>query len=221
MSHRSGRMQAIRLVAAVVFMFSQLFGHAAVSQDDYEIFVNKYAEIHMQFTTDDMREAPLVELLNDVESYLEKNVSSADAWIALARVKFGYANTQGPIAGRRRLREVKENLETAIELDATGQNGYPQAFLGYLYAGVPSWPLSFGNAKTSRLYLDQALEIDSDSVENNYLKAVVLVADEDFETARRHIEIAESKLDSMTELSPAWQYRRENLVSLKNRLPKL
>jgi len=49
----------------------------------------------------------------------------------------------------RLLREVKENLEAAIELDATAQNGYPQAFLGYLYAGVPGWPLSFVNAKSS------------------------------------------------------------------------
>jgi len=217
-------MQAIRLVAAVAIVFIHLSGYSAVvaqSKDDYEIFVNEYAEIHMQFTTDEMREAPLVELLNDVESYLEENVSSADAWIALARVKFGYANTQGPIAGMRLLREVKENLETAIELDATGQNGYPQAFLGYLYAGVPSWPLSFGNAKTSKLYLDQALEIDSESIENNYLKAVVLVADEDFEVARRHIDLAESKLDAMAELSPALQYRRENLASLRSRLPNL
>ncbi|HBX37882.1 MAG TPA: hypothetical protein DEG76_11575 [Pseudohongiella sp.] len=69
--------------------------------------------------------------------------------------------------------------------------------------------------------LDGALEIDSESVENNFLKAVVLVADEDFEAARRHIQIAESKLLSMVELSPALQYRRDNLASLKNRLPKL
>jgi tetratricopeptide (TPR) repeat protein len=157
--------------------------------------VERYAEISLAFDDDSELEAPLHHLMRMAEQNRDAHPDNARAWIALARIRFGYANTQGPFYGMRLMKGSRDEMEKAIAMDPLAEDGFPQAFLGYLYAGVPSWPISFGNKRTSEEYFDEARSINSDGLELSYFMAIVSASDGEIELAMSHLTSAREMLD--------------------------
>ncbi|MEX2129993.1 MAG: TRAP transporter TatT component family protein [Pseudohongiellaceae bacterium] len=151
--------------------------------------IERYAEYHLTLTSDSELEQPLFLLLEEAQQYRDANPASAEAWAATARIRFGYANTQGMVTGLDLIKESRQELEQAITLDASAQEGAALAFLGYLYAGMPPWPLGFGSSKKAAELLEAALKISDSSMANNYYYAVYL-----FAKTKRHEEATQRLL---------------------------
>lgn len=185
----------LTLQVLTLFLLQPFWQQAALSEETYQSLMSKYAELSLIHEGDRQLEAPLKELLDTADRYSSSNPGNAEAWIATSRIRFGYANTQGPLSGFRLLKQAKDEMERAIQIDPIAQKGFPQGFLGYLYAGVPSWPISFGSDRKSLDYFEEAFRIDSASIEVNYFFAVIQVAAGNSELALHHLNRAAESLN--------------------------
>lgn len=185
---------SISHLLAVVTLLSVSLLHvnivSAQSSSEVAQFGERYAEIHSTWDDDRGREAPLEELLRSAESYKAANPDSASAWIVLARVRFGYANTQGIVNGMRLMKEVRNELEQSIELDAQAEQGFGQALLGFLYVGMPPWPIGFRNKDKGADYLAGAYLLNPDGMEINYYYAQYYGSEKRYTQALLHTDQA-------------------------------
>lgn len=198
----------------VTLLSSTALADPAVSQS----LVDRYAEISLTFDEDADLEEPFRQLLDKAAQHRDAWPDDASAWIASARVHFGYANTQGPIRGMRLMKQTRDELERAIAIDPLAGDGFPQAFLGYLYAGVPSWPISFGSKRKSDQYFEQARSINSESLEFKYLTAIVLASDGDIDGAIVTLSTANDPQPETMAASPTIKLYTTRSLELLERL---
>ncbi|MDP2140578.1 MAG: hypothetical protein Q8L20_07175 [Gammaproteobacteria bacterium] len=184
--------------------------------------IERYAEVQLRFDTDEDLEEPLANLLDEAVRYRDLNPTDANAWVVTARIRFGYANTQNIFTGPRLLKFSRDDLEHALTLDHLHNRGLTQAFLGYLYIGLPGWPLSFGDKKRGRELLGEAWAIDSTTLSNQYFYGFTHISDKDYAGAKRHyLQLLESlESDPVQPFLQALYVREVNelLVSLKEEL---
>ncbi len=185
---------SIRSLLAVVTLLSVsvlgVYTVSAQSSPETELFTERYAEIQNTWNDNRDRETPFEELLQSVESYRDANPGNASAWIVLARVRFGYANTQGIVRGMRLMKEVRDELQKSVQLDAQAEQGFGQALLGFLYVGMPPWPLGFRNKDKGADYLAAAYRLNPDGMEINYYYAQYYASEKRFAQALQHVERA-------------------------------
>jgi len=187
----------LRWPLIAVLCFGQ-WANASQAQlgDAVDTLLEEYAVIRLAYRTDEDLEAPLLALLNRAEQLRTVDADNAAAWVACARVRFAYANTQGPVGGMRQIARSRDELTRAIELRPLIDDGYAQAYLGYLYSVMPSWPLSFGDRDKGKKLLEEALLINESSIANNYYYAWYLTVIEDYTGARERLDIAEAAIVS-------------------------
>lgn len=168
----------------------------AQTYETVDSLLEGYAAIILAYESDEEREAPLRSVLTHAERLRSEDTENAAYWIACARIRFAYANTQGPFRGMRLISESREELEKAISLDPLMYEGYAKAYLGYLYAVMPSWPISFGDKDKGRKLLEEALIVNESNIPNNYFYATYLTVVEDYAAADRRLNVAEEAIVS-------------------------
>jgi len=145
--------------------------------------LNSAATINLK-TPEDEQEDAYASLLAESEALRERNSDDAKAWIATAIVRASYARTQG-MSALGLLKTTRKELEESIDLDEQAFGGYAHAFLGRLYFAAPAWPLSFGSNKRARRHLERALEINADTLENQFYYALFLADRDEHEEAEQ------------------------------------
>lgn len=157
-------------------------------------FVERYAQIQINTIdeSEERRGERLWELLEDAVLYRDSNPSNAEAWIATARVRFGWANTQGMLRGLRAMKVSRNELETALALDENSMGGFGKAFLGYLYAVLPGWPVSVGDVDKAEELLGQVVQEDEPNIAFNYFYGMYLIRLRRFEAARERLLMAKN-----------------------------
>ncbi|PCI82114.1 MAG: hypothetical protein COB20_00465 [SAR86 cluster bacterium] len=190
--HRSsllGKLQPVFLFLIASLAFASINATAQPLSETDQI-TERYAEIHVQWEDDQGRELPLEKLLGSAESYRDINPDEASAWIVLARVRVGYASTQGIVRGMRLLKKARDELEQSIELDGQAENGYGQALLGFLYRGTPPWPVGFYSKRKGNRFLEAAYALNPASIETNYYYAQINAAEKLYQRALEFSEAA-------------------------------
>jgi tetratricopeptide (TPR) repeat protein len=81
-------------------------------------------------------------------------------------------------------------LLSAESIDPTVINGAVYTSLGSLYANVPGWPLSFGDKKKARTYLEKAISIAPNDIDSNYFYADFLAGQGEYASAAEYVKRA-------------------------------
>lgn len=100
------------------------------------------------------------------------------------------AGAKGGLGALSLAKHAKLLFEQALQLDASALDGSAYTSLATLYAKVPGWPLSFGDkAKADELF-KQALALNPQGLDSNFLYADFLVDQGKHADATRHLQAA-------------------------------
>lgn len=181
---------SVRSVLAVVMLF--LFS-CIVNADERVLSVEeiqqRWAEVNYQ-RQGEQQLAEFEALLAQTDQALKVNQRNADLLIWRGIVQSTYAGARGGLGALKLAKAAKADLEAAIAIDPTAQNGSAYTSLGTLYANVPSWPIGFGSDKKARQLLLQALQINPDGIDCHFFYAQFLHAQGEHEQAREHYQAA-------------------------------
>ena len=181
--------------------------------------IAKTGEINLTVAEDQQKEAFLA-VLKRAETYRASNEKEALNWIACAVARANVAKFGG-MSALGQMKDVRAELERAIEIDPNALNGYAQAFLGRMYSAMPGWPIGYGSNKTAKKYLLEALSINATTAENNYYYGLVLKEDKKYKQAMEYMQKAKDATFSIDQ--PMWKaniqkYIAEELTTLAEKL---
>lgn len=146
----------------------------------------RWAEVNYQLQGK-TRLAAFSQLIDDAQSVAQDNPSSAQIWIWNGIIQSSYAGARGRFLGRAPARHARVALEQALELDPYAMDGIAYAYLGDLYGRTLPWPLSFGDDQEAETLFRQALEINPDGIDTNYLYGNFLVKEKRYDEARHYL----------------------------------
>ena len=131
---------------------------------------HEWARVNYQ-SPEDEREPQLEALTEHARTVADRFKGRADVLVWEAICLSTYA---GSLEGLSRfqaiglVKEARDRLLDAKEIDPEALNGSVYTSLGSLYYQVPGWPLGFGDAEQARAYLKKALAINPDGIDPNY-----------------------------------------------------
>ncbi len=200
-----------------VSVFVILSATVAVSQAaDVQTLYRQWADIRYQQQSEE-REGMFGSLREEAEHLTEAHPENAELWIWRGIINSTYAGEVGGLSALSVIKEAKENLETALELDAGALNGSAYTSLGVLYYQVPGWPLSFGDDSEAEEFLKKGLAINPKGIDSNFFYADFLINQGRKKEARGYLDIAENASDR-SDRPVADKGRRAEIAGLKARL---
>ncbi|MDJ1141103.1 hypothetical protein QNI24_12660 [Marinicella sp. X102] len=133
------------------------------------------------------------EKLSNVATQIRLNhPQDAESWIWEGIVYSSYAGAKGGIGALSLAKKAKAAYEEAIQIDGSALNGSAYTSLGILYSKVPGWPIGFGSDKKAMKLLKQGLKYNPEGIDSNYFYAEFLYEEEDYLTAKNHLQKAKS-----------------------------
>lgn len=129
-------------------------------------------------------------LIEEADAFTAANPDNADGWVWSGIIKSSFAGIKGGLGALSLAKKAKADFERSLELDADAMQGSASTSLGTLYAGVPGWPLGFGDDETAEQYLLKGLALDPAGIDSNYFYAQYLGDHERTAEARRYYEAA-------------------------------
>jgi len=148
--------------------------------------------------------AAQLELLRAKAAAHKEANASAESFYLLARITYGSTFSQSPLGVRRSMRETKDLLEQGLAIDERMLHGNPKALLGYLYVGLPGWPISFGDRDKGLVLLEEAMQIDDKDMANNYFYVGKMLREKNYQAARDQLIYAR-ELENPDSPAPAMQ----------------
>ncbi|WP_419341646.1 hypothetical protein ACM1PE_27755 [Achromobacter sp. PD1] len=134
----------------------------------------EWAEIQYQ-TPEAKRETGFEALAQKAHAVTAKYNNRAEPHIWEGIILSSWAGAKGGLGALGIAKQAKAEYETAIQIDSNALSGSALNSLGVLYYKVPGWPVGFGDNKKAEALLQQALAINPDGIDPNYLYADYLV----------------------------------------------
>ena len=101
------------------------------------------------------------------QHHLARDPESAPGHYVLALNDGELADAEAPsLAAYKLVHEIESEFKAAAALDEKFDHAGPARCLGLLYRDAPGWPLSIGNKRKAREWLDRAVAIAPDYPEN-------------------------------------------------------
>lgn len=160
-----------RLLVASLFCLALGLAGPALAQGraDFDDLARAWAHVNYEIKDPHAEAAAARELEAQAEAAVRKNPGRAEplAWQALALLceadaRHNFSSLQ--LVGRA---HTLLQRAAAIDPNAIGP-GVIYANLGSLYAQLPGFPVSFGDPRKARLYLDKALAASPSGLDANY-----------------------------------------------------
>lgn len=161
---------------------------------DLAAIQQRWAEIQYQVAEDDKEKAFEV-LAGSAEKLTASYPDRAAPLIWRAIVLSTWAGEKGGLGALGLVKEARQHLEKAIEIDDQALDGSAYTSLGSLYYQVPGWPIGFGDDDKARRYLQKALAINPDGIDPNFFFADYLIEQGEEERAYQYLERALSAPD--------------------------
>jgi tetratricopeptide (TPR) repeat protein len=121
---------------------------------------------------------------------LNNNPTSADILIWRGIIKSSFAGVKGGLGALSLIKESKQDLEKALDINDKALSGSAYTSLGVLYFKAPGWPISFGDDKEAEKLLQTALQINQDGIDSNFFYAEFLRDQGDLVNAKVYLEKA-------------------------------
>jgi cytochrome c-type biogenesis protein CcmH/NrfG len=179
---------------ALAVLAGGVLAMSAVSAQTSMTLSDRLIEVLVTTIGDEARQAPLQALLAEAEKALEHDAANPERWYDLGRTRFWYADTLSLVAALKQMKQARDEIEKGMSLHPEQGADHAMAFLGYLYAGVPPWPMGFRDRKKAEQLMLEALERQPRSIANNYLYAYYLAATGEEEKARSYLVIGQGLL---------------------------
>lgn len=126
-------------------------------------------------------------LIQQADKAVLANSDSVEVLIWQGVIKASYAGVKGGLSALSLAKSAKADFEKALKMDETALQGSSYTNLGVLYYKVPGWPIGFGDDDKAKLFLDKALAIDSEGIENNYFYADYLIDQHQYAQAEAYL----------------------------------
>jgi tetratricopeptide (TPR) repeat protein len=130
------------------------------------------------------------QLIVAADAFTAANPDAADGWVWSGIIKSSFAGIEGGLGALGLAKKAKADFEQSLQLDADAMQGSAYTSLGTLYAGVPGWPLGFGDDKKAEEFLLKGLALDPAGIDNNYFYAQFLREQGRTAEARKYYEAA-------------------------------
>jgi tetratricopeptide (TPR) repeat protein len=101
-----------------------------------------------------------------------------------------HAGVEGGLTGLGMAKESRDLLLQAERIDPKALDGSVYTSLGALYAKVPGWPIGFGDKDKAEAYLKQALALNPNGMDPNYLYGDFLFAQGRYKESEQALEHA-------------------------------
>lgn len=160
---------------------------AGTLEMDLAAIQQQWAEIQYQVAEED-RERAFEALAGRSEKFTASYPGRAEPLIWHAIVLSTWAGEKGGLGALGLVKEARQHLEKAIEIDDRALDGSAYTSLGSLYYQVPGWPIGFGNDDKARRLLQKALTINPDGIDPNFFFADYLIGQGEEERARQYLE---------------------------------
>ncbi len=180
------RMASATVLLAGILAAGTMQAAYAEMTPEVEVLQQRWAEVNYMTQGETQVEA-FSTLIEDARRVTEAQQDSAEAWIWSGIIKSSYAGAKGGLGALSSAKAAKEDLETAMELDADAMQGSAYTSLGVLYLSVPGWPVGFGDEEKGEELLLKGLEIAPDGIDANYFYADHLFKAEKYEDAQRYL----------------------------------
>ena len=141
-------------------------------------------------TPKDAQEEAFKKLTEQAHQLSEKNGNAPQALVWEAIANAGYAKAKGGLGALKYAEKARDLLLSAEKADPNVLQGSVYTSLGSLYYKVPGWPISFGDKKKAKAYLEKALQINPDGIDPNYFYADFLSERGEYEKAIPYYEKA-------------------------------
>tara|TARA_R110001606_G_scaffold399222_2_gene582497 strand:- start:157538 stop:158227 length:690 start_codon:yes stop_codon:yes gene_type:complete len=173
----------LALVTVLLIMSSNAFADA---QDEVIQLQKRWAEAN--YTLKDKAQITAFEMLiQQADNAVKANADSVDVLIWQGVIKASYAGVKGGLGALSLVKSAKADFEKALKMDDTALLGSSYTNLGVLYYKVPGWPIGFGDDDKAKVFLDKALAIDSEGIENNYFYADYLIDQRQYAQAEPYL----------------------------------
>ncbi len=94
-----------------------------------------------------------------------------------------WAGAKGGLGALDLVKQARDRLQRAEQLDPKALNGSVYTSLGSLYYQVPGWPLGFGDDEKAGAYLKKALSLNPDGIDPNFFYGDYLIEEGEYQQA--------------------------------------
>lgn len=195
-----------------------LFGIASPASErkDFRALTNEldeqWAEAFYNATAD-QKASRLEALLIRARDFGSSHPQRAEPLILEAIILCSLAGVDWGLDSLSRIAQARDLLIKAIDLDPRAMDAAAYITLGNLYFRLPGWPLSFGDERQARRYLESALLLFPDAIDTNYFMGDFLLDQGQYSEALPYLERAQR--------APIRPYQRVSDGKLKEQLPGL
>ena len=202
-------------LAGAVLLFAN-FVYAGYDED-LAALQQSWAKARYEMKSDEQKKE-LEKLIVEADQFAQKNADKADGYIWAGVIRGSLAEAVGGMSALGTIKQARANLEKALSIDPTAEDGYAYGVLGLMYSKVPSI-IAFGDKKKARELLLKGVEVSPNGMNTNYFLAQFLYEQDEYKEALPYIEsAAAAKPPSPPEQSLAVSYRQKEIHALAEKI---
>jgi tetratricopeptide (TPR) repeat protein len=202
----------------LVFVLALMFSGSSLADERNDIqkltdeLDEQWAEAFYNAPAD--QKTPRLEaLLIQARDFGSRHPQRAEPLILEAIILCSLSGVDWGLDSLSRIAQARDLLIKAIDLDPRAMDAAAYITLGNLYFRLPGWPLSFGDERQARRYLESALLLFPDAIDSNYFMGDFLLDQGQHAEALPFLEKAQR--------APIRPYQRVSDAKLKEQLPGL
>ncbi len=202
-------------LAGAVLLFAN-FVYAGYDED-LAALQQSWAKARYEMKSNEQKKE-LEKLIVEADQFAQKNADKADGYIWAGVIRGSLAEAVGGMSALGTIKQARANLEKALSIDPTAEDGYAYGVLGLMYSKVPSI-IAFGDKKKARELLLKGVEVSPNGMNTNYFLAQFLYEQDEYKEALPYIErAAAAKPPSPPEQSLAVSYRQKEIHALAEKI---
>lgn len=203
------------LFALLTFFAQQV---SALPNSDLKIIQDVKDEWETTFYTlpQEQQEPILKTLSMKADTLIQRYPNAAEPYLVAGLIQCSLAANEGGFSALGRVKKARQYVQDAMAKDPLAMDGSGYVILGNLYYRLPGWPISFGDNKVARSYLETAIRLYPEGLDANYFFGDFLLDEGDTAAALPYLEKAEkAPVRAQSRLSDM-KLKDELKVSLRN-----
>ncbi|MEY2697481.1 MAG: hypothetical protein RL333_1619 [Pseudomonadota bacterium] len=190
----------------------------ALSPSDLKIIQGVKDEWETAFyTLSQEQQEPILKTLSmKADTLIQQYPDAAEAYLVAGLIQCSLAANEGGFSALGRVKKARQFVLQAMDKDPLAMDGSGYVILGNLYYRLPGWPISFGDNKVARSYLETAIRLYPEGLDANYFYGDFLLDEGNPAAALPFLEKADrAPVRALSRLSDL-KLKEELKVSLKS-----
>ena len=190
----------------------------ALSPSDLKIIQEVKDEWETTFYTlpQDQQEPILKTLSMKADTLIQQYPDAAEAYLVAGLIQCSLAANEGGFSALGRVKKARQFVLQAMDKNPLAMDGSGYVILGNLYYRLPGWPISFGDNKVARSYLETAIRLYPEGLDANYFYGDFLLDEGNPAAALPYLEKADrAPVRALSRLSDL-KLKEELKVSIKS-----